>query len=59
VKGRRCAWTGWWLLRTDAGCCGIGEEGNDAEAVGRRLAEKLLRLGAEEILSAVRAEVER
>ncbi len=35
------------------------EEGNDAEAVGRRLAEKLLRLGAEEILSAVRAEVER
>ncbi|MFS8512389.1 MAG: hydroxymethylbilane synthase, partial [Planifilum fulgidum] len=35
------------------------EEGNDAEAVGRRLAGKLLRLGAEEILSAVRAEVER
>ncbi|GAA5344861.1 hydroxymethylbilane synthase [Planifilum fimeticola] len=35
------------------------QEGNGAEEVGRRLAEKLLRQGADEILSAVRAEVER
>lgn len=35
------------------------EEGDGAEEVGRCLAQKLLRLGADEILSAVRAEVER
>jgi hydroxymethylbilane synthase len=35
------------------------QEGNGAEEVGCRLAEKLLRQGADEILSAVRAEVER